>query len=96
MDAPVCDPKAQKAVNHRSIRPAPAGLHLRIVVPWSGQMWSTLPRLNPHFQVADESVVMATTLIGGLPARILREPIANLADQQAEIVGAVEMLVTGV
>ena len=46
-------------------------------------------------EVADESV-MATTLIGGLPARILREPIANLADQQAEIVGAVEMLVTGV
>ena len=63
MDAPVCDPKAKKAVNLRLIRPAP---------------------------------VMATTLIGGLPARILREPIANLADQQAEIVGAVEMLVTGV
>ena len=63
MDAPVCDPKAKKAVNLRLIRPAS---------------------------------VMATTLIGGLPARILREPIANLADQQAEIVGAVEMLVTGV
>jgi toxin CcdB len=45
-------------------------LNLRIVVPLvrADVVDPPLPRLNPRFRVADESVVMATTLIGGLPA----------------------------
>ena len=39
---------------------------------------------------------MATTLIGGLPARSLRDAIANLADRRDDIIGAIDMLITGV
>jgi hypothetical protein len=39
---------------------------------------------------------MATTLIGGLPTRLLRRPIANISDQRSEIIGAIDMLITGV
>ena len=39
---------------------------------------------------------MATTLIGGLPARTLREPVTNLASYRYDIIGAIDMLVTGV
>ena len=35
-------------------------------------------------------------MIGGLPARSLREPVANLADQRDDIIGAIDMLITGV
>ena len=55
-----------------------------------------LPGLNPRFVVEHRTVVMATTLIGGLPVRALHEPIANLADHRHEIVGAIDMLVTGI
>jgi hypothetical protein len=39
---------------------------------------------------------MATTLIGGLPARSLRELITNLSDHRLDIVGAIDVLITGV
>ena len=52
--------------------------------------------MNPRFLVEDRIVVMATTLIGGLPVRALREPITNLADHRHEIVGAIDMLITGI
>ena len=55
-----------------------------------------LPRLNPRFVVDDHNLVMATTLIGGLPARALREPVATLNAQRKEIIGAIDMLITGV
>ena len=39
---------------------------------------------------------MATTLIGGLPVQSLREPVTNLSGYRREIVGAIDMLITGV
>jgi toxin CcdB len=73
-------------------------LNLRIVVPLvrADVVDPPLPRLNPRFRIGDESVVMATTLIGGLPARSLRDPIGNLADRRGDIIGAIDMLITGV
>jgi toxin CcdB len=72
-------------------------LNVRIVVPLvrAGVVDPPLPRLNPRFRINGESVVMATTLIGGLPARSLRDRIDNLTDQRREIIGAVDMLITG-
>jgi toxin CcdB len=73
-------------------------LNLRFVVPLvrADVVDPPLPRLNPRFRVADQIVVMATTLIGGLPARSLRDPIGNLAHQRADIIGAIDVLITGV
>ena len=73
-------------------------LNLRVVVPLvrAEVVDPPLPRLNPRFRVGGESVVMATTLIGGLPARTLRDPIGNLAERRDEIIGAIDMLITGV
>ena len=73
-------------------------LNLRVVVPLvrADVVDPPLPRLNPRFRVGDESVIMATTLIGGLPARSLRDLIGNLGDQRDDIIAAVDMLITGV
>jgi toxin CcdB len=75
-----------------------AHLSVRIVVPLvrADAVDPPLPRLNPPFLVEDMTVIMATTLIGGLPERVLREPITNLADYRHEIVGAIDMLITGI
>jgi toxin CcdB len=75
-----------------------AYLNVRVVVPLvhADVADPPLPGLNPRFWVEDRAVVMATTLIGGLPARTLREPITNLADHRHEIVGAIDMLITGI
>ncbi len=54
------------------------------------------PGLNPKFVVEESTLVMATTLIGGLPARSLREPVTNLASRRYDIIGAIDMLITGV
>jgi toxin CcdB len=73
-------------------------LNLRVVVPLvrADVIDPPLPGLNPRFLVEDGAVVMATTLIGGLPVRSLHDPVANLADHRLEIVGAIDMLITGV
>ncbi|MGH6920025.1 MAG: CcdB family protein [Geminicoccaceae bacterium] len=75
-----------------------AHLNVRIVVPLvrANVVDPPLPGLNPRFLVEDRAVVMATTLIGGLPVRALREPITNFADHRHEIVGAIGMLITGI
>ena len=75
-----------------------AHLSLRVVVPLvrADVADPPLPGLNPRFLVEDRAVVMATTLIGGLPVRALREPITNIAERRHEIVGAIDMLITGI
>jgi toxin CcdB len=75
-----------------------AHLNLRVVVPLvrADVVDHPLPRLNPRFVVDGQNLVMATTLIGGLPTRLLRRPIANISDQRSEIIGAIDMLITGV
>ena len=73
-------------------------LNVRVVVPLvrADVVDPPLPGLNPRFLVEDRAVVMATTLIGGLPVRSLREPVTNLSGHRREIVGAIDMLITGV
>jgi toxin CcdB len=53
-------------------------------------------RLHPHFVVKDGPVIMLTTEIGVLPPRSLGGAVASLADHRHEIVGAIDMLITGI
>ncbi|MGH6945145.1 MAG: CcdB family protein [Geminicoccaceae bacterium] len=73
-------------------------LSLRVVVPLvrADVVDPPLPRLNPRFFVEESAVVMATTLIGGLPVRSLRDLITNLGHHRREIIDAIDMLITGV
>ena len=73
-------------------------LNLRIVVPLvrADVVDPPLPRLNPRFRIGDESVVMATQFIAGTSVRNLGEVVATLADQRSDIIGAIDMLITGV
>jgi toxin CcdB len=73
-------------------------LNLRVVVPLvrAEAIDPPLPGLNPGFLVEDATVVMATTLIGGLPARTLTDPVINLGDHRLEIIGAIDTLISGV
>jgi len=52
--------------------------------------------LHPRFVVEDNAVIMLTTEIGVLPPRALGGTVASLEDRRHEIVGAVDMLVTGI
>lgn len=75
-----------------------AHLNVRVVVPLVRAHVADppLPGLNPRFLVEDRAVVMAITLIGGLPVQSLRELVSNLSDHRYEIIDAIDMLVTGV
>jgi toxin CcdB len=73
-------------------------LNLRVVVPLvrADVFDPPLPGLNPRFLVEDDVVVMMTTLIGGLPVRGLGDPVTNLGDHRLDIIGAIDMLITGI
>jgi len=73
-------------------------LSVRVVVPLlrSDGRDVMVRQLNPKFEVEGVSVVMITQLIGGMPTLALGKVVANLADQRAEIIGAIDMLITGV
>jgi toxin CcdB len=73
-------------------------LPTRLVAPLilASRFGPPVGRLHPRFVVEDSLVVMLTTEIGVLSPRSLREPIASLADHRHEIVGALDMLITGI
>jgi toxin CcdB len=53
-------------------------------------------RLHPRFVVEDSPVIMLTTELGVLPPRALGGAVASLAGHRHEIVGAIDMLITGI
>jgi toxin CcdB len=71
-------------------------LDTRVVVPLlpaAGLPVAT--RLNPIFEVEAAKVVMSTQLIFAIPVQHLDRRIASLPDHHAEIVNALDMLLTG-
>lgn len=71
-------------------------LGTRLVVPLLPLRGAkTASRLHPVFEVEGEDMIMVTHLAAAISLRQLGKPIASLADQQAEIVGALDMLITG-
>jgi toxin CcdB len=75
-----------------------ADLESRVVVPlcpaaaWKGKLLRTL---MPVFEVDGQQVVLLTPQLAGIPRRELGPPVARLDRQRAEIVAALDFLVTG-
>ena len=72
-------------------------LNTRIAVPLLSPELGppVVRRLNPSFSVEDEAVVMYTQYAAAVPSRVLGIPITSLAGQHAEIMNALDMLLTG-
>jgi toxin CcdB len=74
-------------------------LATRIVVPLCkpGILKGRLAeKLNPAFDVEGRQVAMLTPELAGVPAKVLGEPIANLSKQRGAIIGALDLVITGI
>jgi toxin CcdB len=73
-------------------------INSRVVVPLVLAVRFTRPmrHLNPGFRIEGVAVIMATQFIAGTSLRNLGEVVASLADRRSDIIGAVDMLITGV
>ncbi len=72
-------------------------LNTRVVVPLMHPKNAPTPakRLNPSFQVGDETVVMVSQFMAAVPVAILKQPVASLEPHHSEIVDAIDMLMQG-
>lgn len=75
-----------------------SALGTRLVVPLvpAADFGPAATRLNPGFRIGNRAFVMDTALMAGVPEKLLGEKIASMADRSAEILGAVDFLVTGI
>lgn len=71
-----------------------SSLETRVVVPLVIQS-KTAKHLNPVFEVKNKKVVMSTSQIAGAPLSVLGEKVATLKDKRAEIIAAIDFLITG-
>jgi toxin CcdB len=73
-------------------------LSTRVVAPLVDEKYfgAKLTRLHPVFQLQGRSLVLSTADLAGFPTRELRAPVANLAEHRAEILAAVDLLLTGI
>lgn len=73
-------------------------LATRIVIPLvrSEAFGGRVSRLHPRFVVEGEDVVMATHLLAAVRQRALGSRIMSLLDQRDAIVGAIDVLWSGV
>jgi toxin CcdB len=71
---------------------------VRVVVPLfrAAAFARPLHRLNPKFRIEDGLLIMATQFIAGTSVRNLGEVVAKLDTRRSEIIGAIDMLITGV
>lgn len=72
-------------------------LNTRIVVPLMPISAAPRPagRLNPKFQIGDAPHLMVTQFMAAVPRAVLGRPVTNLADQDAEIMAALDMALVG-
>ena len=74
-------------------------LSVRVVVPLAPKASfgaRTAMRLNPVFTVDGTAVVMLTQMLGAVRASTLGKRVATLSAKRAEIIGALDVLFTGV
>jgi toxin CcdB len=72
-------------------------LNTRIVAPLVAP--KTLPgfeRLMPVVSVENETFVVDITNVGVFPLKLIPEPIANLESERYRIVGAIDLIFTGI
>ena len=76
-----------------------SGLDTRVVVPLrkTADFPSVkLPaQLCPQFEVAGSDCLLETPKLAAVPLRILKSPVASLANEQARIVAALDFLFQG-
>ena len=74
------------------------GLESRVVVPLraANAVKRPVTRLNPIFRVAGIEVVMDTPQLAGVPASMLRKPVASLSAQAFEIQNGLDFLFAGI
>ena len=72
-------------------------LATRVVVPLARSQEVPRPAkiLNPKFRIQGTDLVMLTQEIAGVPKRVLGDKAASLASKRPEIVGALDLLITG-
>lgn len=75
-----------------------AHLNTRLVVPMLAPAQAPKPagRLNPEFVVAGEPWVMVTQFAAAVEVRELGERVGSLAAHDREIIGALDLLITGI
>lgn len=75
-----------------------AGLSTRLVVPLQPPAIAPKPagRLNPRFEVEGATMVMVTQFAGAVPVRELGASVGSLDAHEYDIIGALDVLLTGV
>lgn len=74
-------------------------LPVRVVIPLTPQRTfgdRPVKRLNPVFEIDGTPMVMLTQLLGAVATSSLKRPIANLAAKRGEILGALDIVFTGI
>jgi len=74
-----------------------ADLPTRVVIPlaYPEAIETPILRLNPKVGVGDTALVALTQDMASVSNRLLRNPVANLSPQRAEILAALDFLFTG-
>ncbi|KUM53311.1 CcdB family protein [Rheinheimera sp. EpRS3] len=74
-----------------------AGLNTRVVVPLLplGTAPKAAKRLNPIFDIENQSYLMATQFMAAIPETELKQKIGSLIEQQQEVSEALDMLLVG-
>ncbi len=73
-------------------------LKTRVVIPlYSKTLLGTKPitRLVPEVQVEGKKLVLMTPQLAGVAVKDLGEPVASLVERRADIVAALDLLITG-
>ncbi len=75
-----------------------AGLGTRLVAPLvpAARFGPPASRLNPVLRIGARNFVMDTALIAGIPATQLGDRVASLQERSAELLGALDFLVSGI
>lgn len=74
-----------------------ASLSTRVVVPLmlASEVGRPLKELNPKVSLEEVEVVLSIPELAGLPVQLLGERVANLKHLRAEIISAIDFLITG-
>lgn len=75
-----------------------SALGTRLVAPLvpAADFGPAATRLNPGFRIGGRKLVLDTALMAGVSRNLLGDKVVSLADRSAEILGAVDFLVSGV
>lgn len=73
------------------------GLSTGIVAPLLPVAKVPVParRLNPAFEIGTNLYVMVTQFMASIPGTLLHAPVASLAEQDSEIMAALDMVLVG-